>query len=184
MRTRWLAATAVALLSGALGLLANPVMSHGVHAVQVPRSRHVQVTYFCEGESCQWAPPTATRDGQELRDVAWKTAAIRTNSGSGVEGFTAYQFCDCTLPVGPHGYVLRATLPDHRGSTLKWDYTLDVTVVDPAAPPAPPPPADARSAEREKRFKALAAAGKLRGSMEPEPAWPQGVDCTAWCQRR
>lgn len=160
----------VVVCSAAFG---NPIMSDGANAVQVPGSRHVQVTFMClDGFAGCAEPEGLERDGEQL-DVTWTRDFVSHNGGSGVEGYVAYQVCDCGLSVGTYTYKI-----DAPAGAMTPDWTMTVTVTEPIPPQdvlaevgvTDAGPADAASPDAE-----------VFPWDEPEPPWPQGLDCIARC---
>jgi hypothetical protein len=133
-----------------------------MRGVQVPASMHVQVTYLCADVfgSCQW--PTGLKcNGQKLA-VRWlNPGGLVINVGSGLVTFDARQACDCDVPAGSYTFVL-AVNPGYAPE-------IRVTVTDP--PPAPAEPAPGTDPGSE----------DLDPWDIPEPPWPQGTDCAAFC---
>jgi hypothetical protein len=159
-----LLAAPLAVLAMAIPARANPMVTEGAHGLQVPLTFHAQVTWYCAsgfGE-CK-APAPVQRDGTAL-DLAWQQASVSTNTGSGVTGVTAFQICDCNLSVGTYSYLITpaAGLNNYGPDT----YTVPVAIVDP--PPGPQTMPDVTDEE-------------IAAWDEPDPPWPQGVDCVAWC---
>ena len=145
-------------------LLANPVVMGMSKGVQVPETSHVQVSYLCEWvEEGGW-PAGLRRDGVDL-DVTWiGPTSITINGGSGYSAYDAMQVCDCHVPVGSHRYEF---VMEGEGYFCAAT-TLEVRVTDP--PPEPPAPfvfPDPDDFE-------------FPWDM-PQPPWPMGENCAAWC---
>ena len=173
MRKTFLTALAILGLGGAAR--ANPYMTEGAMAVAVPGTMHVQVSYFCQMGSCG-APTSVTRDGQALTET-WTQGGVSHNGGSGVAGYTAFQFCDCSLQPGTHKYEITAP----AGSIdPKWDVSVTLSDAKMAADAAP---ADASYTDQAAVPVQPDATddGEIFPWDEPEPTWPQGLDCVARC---
>jgi len=159
-----LLATPLAVFAIVLPARSNPMVTEGAHGLQVPQSFHAQVTWYCaSGFGSCVAPGPLQRDGTTL-SLAWQQASVSTNTGSGVTGVTAFQVCDCNLAVATYQYLITPAggASDYGPPT----YTVPVTIVDP--PPGPQASPDVSGAD-------------LLPWDEPDPPWPQGVDCVAWC---
>jgi len=158
------AATLALFLGG--GATANPMMVEGAHGVQVPKTFHAQVTWFCaSGFGTCSAPTEPLQRGGQALSAPWQEASVSTNTGSGVTGVTAFQVCDCDLPPATYHYVI--TPPAGSGGYGPGTYSLDVAIADP-----PPEPQGQQPMPD----------GDVAPWDEPDPPWPQGVDCAAWCK--
>lgn len=157
---------ALAVVEGAAA--ANPIVIGGTIAVQVPETFHVQVSYGClseVGESIPAEGYTLSRDGVPLAATWLGPTMVDVNAGSGLGRDSTIQVCDCDVPLGPHTYVIG--LPPGQDSCAQ-DLTVDVTVKDP--PPAPPEPWVEPDPEDYEYPWDI-----------PEPPWPKGADCVAFC---
>lgn len=170
---RLIAATALVTAPGALR--ANPIMDSGFMAVQVPGTRHVQLTFFRLGE-------TDTRVATYLRDekawaVKWKPSpGFRAELGSGVELVNAVQACDCNVALGPH--VFRVLPAGHRESERAEFFKVNLEVVADTKDPAQKPPVDSGQPDDGKR-KLLRAL--IARATADEPMGLQGTNCLAEC---
>lgn len=159
------------LVAGAAGsAAANPMSLEVVRARQVPETHHVQVTYGVDADAgvMPLATPTAVfRDGVELEVVFVEMdGSYTTNTGSGLAGVEATQFCDCDLEPGTYKYELE--IPEHD-----WLYPATVVVEAGATRTEPVPPRpDAGSEESDTEPYPWEI---------PDPVEIQGLDCVASC---
>ena len=79
-------------------------------------------------------------------------------------GVTAFQVCDCDVPVGSHEYQVTPPEGGYEGST---PYRIKIVITNPPPQPQQPP---------------QPPEGEIDPWDEPDPAWPQGLDCVAACQ--
>ena len=151
---------------------ANPIMAEGVMGVQVPETSHAQVSYYFSMDWGMSSEPSAiTRDGQAL-DLPFLRDSVTVNGGSGLDSYDAMQICDCDLPPGTYAY--RFIFPE--GGDTPWVAEQDITVTILAA--APPAPDDGPSRESPPYD---AGEEEIMPWDIPEPPWPKGADCAAWC---
>lgn len=161
--------TLASLLLIATVAQANPMTTQVLRARQVYETHHVQITYGVDtgiGEELK-TPTEVQRDGVAI-SADWQllTSSYTTNTGSGLAGVAATQFCDCAVPLGEHAYQI--TVPPN-GSTL----STTVTVVDNLLPPDDSgDPLDAGSADAE----------EIWPWDIPEPTNIQGLDCVTACE--
>jgi hypothetical protein len=153
---------------------ANPMLRTALRGVQIPETRHVQVTMATmmsipgmTSEGDYFVPAALVREGVPI--PMHGPTAIEANTGSGVTMGQAYQGCDCNLPPGTYTYRF---LPTGDSDPETWGMEIDVTVTEP--PPRQPAPAPNPEVVED---------GQLwpQPWNEPEPLWPQGFDCVAWC---
>ena len=123
MRAGLLLITLAALLLSATAALANPIASEVLRVRQVYETSHVQLTYAVHpgGDELK-TPSEVQRDGVVI-DAEWETmsGAYTTNTGSGLTGAEATQFCDCDLQLGRHEY--KVTIP---GGGYVFSASIDV----------------------------------------------------------
>ena len=171
MKSRFVFCAAVLLAAGALYCApghANPYSMNVVRGMQVPETFHVQLTYtclYCTQERAA-ALVAITRDDAELEVQGAST--VVANHGSGTLSAFAAQACDCGLPPGIYTYHF-----EPNGGGEAYPMNLEVTVIDPP-PGTEPEPSDGD-------VRAEAADAFVEPWDEPEPAWPQGIDCVAVC---
>ena len=179
MRKTMFVAVAVLGLAGAAR--ANPYMTEGAMAVEVPGTTHVQVSFFCQsGVGTCSAPAGVTRDGQALTET-WTQGSISHNGGSGVAGYTAFQFCDCSLAVGTYKYSI-TTAPGAMEKS--WDVSATVTepvVLADVAAEVGVAYSDSAAIPAQPDAAIDIVDDEVFPWDQPEPAWPQGLDCVAWC---
>ena len=162
------AALLAALL--ATGAWGNPVMGEGFFAVQVPGTRHVQLTYL----DAMSKPPkvgTYVRDAKAYA-LTWKTfEGYVADQGSGVESYVVTQACDCNVPVGQHTFQTLLAGPSagfwggQLGATLE---VLGEKVVK-------------RKTEEELAEEQGLAEYLAHHGRRPAPKGPQGLDCRKEC---
>ena len=146
---------------------ANPIMIDLSVALQVPETFHVQVSYLCDFQECNW--PIGVERGGEPIGAEWiGPTAIEINGGSGLDYYDAMQMCDCDVPVGAHMYKILFE-PDVEIYTRT---EIEVTVTDP--PPDPPDPPDEADVDDE----------DINPWDIPEQPWPKGLSCAEWCDSR
>ncbi len=176
---------AVGLCALAQVASANPYWPEGTYAVQVPGTRHVQFTFMYQSGMGSGDVPTALqRDGVALADVTWLGPnGISHNGGSGVMSYEGWQVCDCNVPAGSHTY--KVVLP---GGTPDYLYPAEssVLVIDPAQVELTPDAlGDPSSHPVMDAFADPGAIDVVDEEIlpwdEPEPGWPQGADCVAFC---
>ena len=175
---------AVGLLALARVAAANPYSPEGTHAVQVPGTRHVQFTYMYQSGMGSGDMPTALqRDTVVLPGVTWLgPTAVSHNGGSGVMAYEGWQVCDCNVPLGSHTY--KVELP---GGTPEYMYPAESTVLvtDLAHVEPTPDVAGDPSSHPVDVFVDAGATDVVDEEIlpwdEPEPGWPQGADCLAFC---
>lgn len=158
-----LAATAALALAWSSVAAANPVMADLATAQQSPESMHVQVSYFCSdnwGEGNQ-GPVSVERDGEVLA-ASWVEGSVSFNGGSGIEGYNAFQLCDCDMEPGTYEYKLTF----EAGQEVYASQTPEVVVTDP--PPSPQEP------------EAMPEGDVMPWDI-PDGPWPKGLDCIQWC---
>ena len=124
----------VCFLASALVALpahANPIMTMvNLTVVQVPGTQDVLVTFkyifFVS------PPATITRDYATI-PVSWTPTHAKLtydNTGSGTQGATSAQWCDCNLPLGRHTYEVTVD----RSSIFGWS-NVSLTVSQPQPEP-------------------------------------------------
>jgi len=141
----------------------NPVVADLTMAMQMPESMHVQVSYFVSDNWTDGAkgPISVEKDGVALT-VEWVESVVSFNGGSGIEGYDAFQSCDCDVEPGSHEYKLTFEL----GQEVYASQTPKVDVTDP--PPAPQEP------------EAMPEGDVMLWDI-PDGPWPKGLDCVQWC---
>ncbi len=127
---------------------ANPIATSLTRALQVPGTRHVQLTVATLRAAA--GEPTVTRDGAALAGPWVRARRFVTEGGSGPLRYSAVQRCDCGLEPGLHLYKLRLRAGDtpHEQSVWIKDWRLegkprrlqglDCTATCPAAPASAP----------------------------------------------
>ena len=150
--------------------LANPVRSQVLRVREVPGG-HVQLTYGVDrgspkfAEEALEAPSHGTTFG--TKSTPWKAlaTAFNTNTGSGITGTSAFQMCDCNVPVGRR-LEYGVTVPSlYDGEPLTMTARLTTSGKYDAAAPRPSVP-EAEEAPW----------------LIPDPIEIQGLDCAAECQ--
>ncbi len=149
---------------------ANPIFSSGFLAVQVPGTRHVQLTVYGEDEK-------KNQVAFYLRDrLAWKVAwrrvgGYRTDLGSGVERVKAIQACDCNVAPGRH--IFRVLLGPPTELEPDSGYRADLEVVAGKAATAPVSEPEPSLSDKARR--------SLTGDAVTLSDGPQGIDCRSEC---
>lgn len=150
--------------------LANPVQMNQARAVQVPDTYHVQITWACVvplpgisamGGMCS-RPSGVSHEGTAL--IWTGPVTVEASGGSGASESLATQACHCDAEPGVHLYTFTYGENGRRAGPED----IEVSVVDP--PPGPP------EALPEPDPDVVIYAFE-----EPEPPWPQGIDCAQWC---
>lgn len=150
---------------------ANPMMSSQFQAVQVPGTRHVQLTWLNVSEK---VPVVAmyVRDDKAW-ELKWKpTSGFKANLGSGYGSHPVVQACDCNLALGQHSFrVFPGDKEAGRWSMggLTARFEVLARVPDPAKEPEKPAEPAPQGIFR------------FGGGGEPAPRGIQGLDCRAEC---
>lgn len=149
---------------------ANPYWVTASHGLQVPETMHVQISAMFGGghyehtPGSQDVPSLIKSDSGDLQFVTG-TQHLVENTGSGLEGVSALQVCDCDVSPGKHTYTFVYT--DGTDTFDRLD-SVTVTVVSP--PPAP-------------RTQAPMPEGDEVNPWDiPSDPWPKGLDCVEWCK--
>ena len=151
--------SALVVVATSNSALANPVEAVLSRARQVPHTSDVQVTIAFAGAGIN--PTSVQRDGAPL-SVAWADTSFEVNGGSGVSAYLAKQFCDCSVSLGTHQYVIGYSFSGSAATSVDSSVTV---VAD-----CPDPP-DAGTWDGD--------AGQPWD--QPDPTEMQGIDCTVAC---
>ncbi len=154
--------------------LGNPMSMNVVRGVQVPGTFHVQLTYTCLECSDDTAETMVVIKDDSGNALALQPPeTVSANHGSGVDTATAVQACVCDLEPGTYTYHFEPT------GDMGWNTDISVSVVD---PPPTTDPVDAGPTDGgSKDAITMDEDTHVDPWDEPEPPWPQGVDCVAVC---
>ena len=166
---------------GATAAWGNPMMSTSFHAMQVPGTHHVQVTWLNIGQK---VPKVSVylRDDKAY-ELQWKPFdGFKSDQGSGVGSYPVAQACDCNVAVGHHTFRVmpngQKSMDELPWGTLRAEFDVLADKPDPAKVPPAPPPEPKNDTERM-LLRLHEENLKRRGEV---PKGVQGLDCRAECK--